>query len=120
MNEIDDHVLRGTPTSVPQRPPQRAMQRLQLDYPASGPWDSRQEEALKRLEAELRELQDRREVAVAELTVTAAQVLKAYETNGRPGVSPVDLLAHALLEHAEGLRDALAPFDSGVRNKAGG
>lgn len=86
----------GTPP-IPPRPPGYATSAL------PPPWTARDEQKRRQLQTDLAALDERRRVAVVALQQAAA----------RAGFGAAE--AAKMIEFADLLRDALAPFDSGVR-----
>lgn len=94
--------------------------RLRSDQPTLlQPWTAREEEELQTARAKLQALEGRRtlasEAAVSKLVLKlndiAEEILRDPENLRR--------IARHLLENADAVRDALAPFDSGSRQAGG-
>lgn len=87
--------------------------RLRSDQPTLlQPWTAREEEELQTARAKLQALEGRRNVA---------HDAAVYKLNTLLNMDPLDgfSLAPRMIQHADAVRDALAPFDSGVRQAGG-
>nr|WP_297388307.1 hypothetical protein [uncultured Roseateles sp.] len=73
-------------------------------------WTTRDEQRMSQLEKELQELQARRKDAQEPLRQMVAELCEEFQIDA---VS--EYVALWLLDNADRVRDALAPFDSGVR-----
>ena len=73
-------------------------------------WTQQDERRMAQLERELQELQTRRSEAQLALRVLAQALCAEMDASER-----VDYVQLWLLEHADTVRDALEPFDNGVR-----
>jgi seryl-tRNA synthetase len=69
---------------------------------------------LKSMRQELDALQARRNIAGNKLRDALSKAIERDETS-----TTVQILAEQLAHHADAIRDALAPFDSGVRQANG-
>jgi hypothetical protein len=77
-------------------------------------WSPSDEEAFQRLAREREEIRGAHEAGVR---LVASSVLSTMQriTEGEPTLAGNVALGRAMIQHAESVRDALKPFDSGVR-----
>lgn len=109
----------GDPAIIPGAPglPPAPAPRGFAPFPAPGavkPWTPQDEATLKSMRRELESLEARRNHAGKALHATVATAF------GRDYAEPtIEHIAEGLAHHADSIRDALAPFDSGVRQANG-
>jgi len=84
-------------------------------------WTPNDEEAFQRLARERDEIRGKNEAGVRLVAASVLRSMRASMAPPQPGLPPVappdetGALAAAMIAHVEAMRDALQPFDSGVR-----
>lgn len=94
--------------------------RLRSDQPTLlQPWTAREEEELQTARAKLQALEGRRTFAEEASASKIAEVLDRMGSDILEDAFFRKLVARHLIQHADAVRDALAPFDSGKRQAGG-
>lgn len=94
--------------------------RLRSDQPTLlQPWTAREEEELQTARAKLQALEGRRTFAEEASASKIAEVLDRMGSDILEDAFFRKLVARHLIQHADAVRDALAPFDSGSRQAGG-